>query len=173
MAQEHIARLFLKHQDLLRDYIRGLVRDAHAAEDLFQELGVQVLSHAQPPEQPEDFVRWCRGVARNLVLHHWRSAKRAKSVPCEALLNAVDHAFEEAHEEAAYWTECRALLAECLERLPAHSRTLLKDHYVEGRPLAALATDEGRSEAAVKMALLRIRQALKACVQARLKEAKV
>jgi len=167
MNLAYVARLFLKHQDLLRDYIRGLVRDPHAAEDLFQELGVQVLSHARPPEQPDDFVRWCRGVARNLVLHHWRSAKRDKRAPCEALRTAVDQAFEEAHEETAYWTECRALLAECLEHLPTHSRTLLKDHYISGRTLAALAADEGRSEASVKMALLRIRQVLKACVQTR------
>ena len=170
MAQEHIARNFLKHQDLLRDYIRGLVRDAHAAEDLFQELGVQVLSHGQPPEDPQEFVRWSRGVARNLVLHYWRSSRRSKVIACEALLDSVDQAYDEAHAEPDFWTARRTLLAECMEQLPEHSRGLLKGHYVEGRPLAELAADEGRTEAAVKMALLRIRQGLKKCVPARLHE---
>src|SRR6185503_6070181 len=76
MAQEHIARLFLKHQDLLRAYIRGLLRDPHAADDLFQEVGVRVLSHAHSPEDPGEFVPWCRGIARNMLLHHWRSERR-------------------------------------------------------------------------------------------------
>lgn len=172
MAREHIARLLLKHQDLLRDYIRGLVRDPHVAEDLFQEVGVRVLSDEGLPETPEEFVRWCRGVARNLLLHHWRSARRAKERHGQAMRDAVDRAFDEAHEEVEYWTERRTLLAECLKQLPEHARSMLKGHYVEGRPLAELAAEAGRSEAALKMALLRVRQALKACVQGRLKGAK-
>ncbi len=171
MAQELIIRLLLKHQDLLRDYIRGMVRDPHAAEDLFQEVGVRVLSDAGPPEAPEEFVRWCRGVARNVLLQHWRTSRRAPKLRSEAMLEAVDRAYDEAHVEVEYWKERRALLAVCLEGLPAHSRSLLKGHYVEGRPLAELASHEGSSEGAVKMSLLRIRQALKNCVRLRLKGA--
>lgn len=170
MAQEHIARLFLTHQDLLRDYLRGMVRDAHAAEDLFQELGVRVLTHAEPPDAPEAFVPWCRGIARNLLLQHWRSARRSKVIACEALVQAVDRAFDEAHDRAAEWAERRLVLGQCLEHLPPQSRALVAGHYVEGRSLADLAGSTGKSEAALKMTLLRIRQSLRTCVQSKLKD---
>lgn len=172
MAQEHIARLFLKHQDLVRAYIRGLVRDPHAADDLFQEVGVRVLSHERPPEDPAEFVPWCRGIAKNMLLHHWRSERRAKTVACDPMIQAVDLAFKEAHADVDQWAERRRMLNECLEKLPLNSRGLLQGHYVEGRPLADLAGADGRSEAAVKMQLMRLRQGLRTCVQARLKEAR-
>lgn len=170
MAQEHIARLFLKHQDLLRDYFRGMVRDAHAAEDLFQELGIRVLTHTEPPEDPDVFVPWCRGIARNLLLQHWRSERRSKVISCESLVQAVDRAFDEAHDRAAEWAERRLLLGQCLDRLPPHARELVAGHYVEGRSLADLAGSSGKSEAAIKMTLLRIRQGLRTCVQSKLKD---
>ena len=171
MAQEHLVRLFLQHQDLLRDYLRGLVRDPHAAEDLFQELGVKVLSHAQPPEEPAAFLAWSRGVARNLLLHHWRGERRGKTVPGDAMLRAAELAFDEAHAASGPWAERRALLGDCLRHLPQHARGLVERHYGEGRPLAELAAGDGRSEAAVKMHLLRIRQQLRDCIQSKMKEA--
>lgn len=172
MAQEHIARLFLKHQDLVRAYIRGLVRDPHAADDLFQEVGVRVLSHERPPEDPVEFVPWCRGIAKNMLLHHWRSERRSRTVVSDPMLQAVDLAFEEAHAEVDEWSDRRRMLNECLEKLPGHSRGLLEGHYVDGKPLAELAGADGRSEAALKMQLMRLRQGLRTCVQARLKEAR-
>jgi RNA polymerase sigma factor (sigma-70 family) len=133
---------------------------------------VRVLSHERSPEDPAEFVPWCRGIAKNMLLHHWRSERRAKTIVCDPMIQAVDLAFEEAHADVDQWAERRRMLNECLEKLPLNSRGLLQGHYVEGRPLADLAGADGRSEAAVKMQLMRLRQGLRTCVQARLKEAR-
>ena len=36
------------------------------------------------------FPAWCRGVARNLVLHYWRARQRSKEVPSDRYLELVE-----------------------------------------------------------------------------------
>ena len=56
-------------------------------------------------------------------------------------------------------------LTACLDRLDAKMYELIESRYA-GVPLRKLAVGFGRSVAAVKMQLLRIRLALKKCVEA-------
>ncbi len=52
--RERVTRLFLKHQPMLQEYIHGLLRDAHDAEDLFQEVGVEILHKAVVPPRSRE-----------------------------------------------------------------------------------------------------------------------
>jgi DNA-directed RNA polymerase specialized sigma24 family protein len=95
VERERATRLFLKHQQMLQEYIHGLVRHAHDAEDLFQEVGVEIMHKATVPADPEAFGAWSRGVARNMVLHYWRTQRRRQAASVH-MLNLVDQAYEEA-----------------------------------------------------------------------------
>lgn len=168
MTPEEVARQFLRHQQMVQDYIYSLVRDPHDSDDLFQEVGVRVLAKAVPPRNPEDFPSWCRGIARNLVLHHWRSKRRGTSLLKERFLRAVETAYQESENEADLLNLKRRALNECLKKLPEPSRDLLEMRYVRGAPSHVIAERIRQSAAGVRMTLMRIRQALDSCIQSRL-----
>ncbi len=77
MNSESLSQLFLQHRFMLMSYLRALVRDPNDAEDLFQEVGLRVMHSESVPTDPSQFAAWCRGVARNLVLHYWRNSAAA------------------------------------------------------------------------------------------------
>jgi DNA-directed RNA polymerase specialized sigma24 family protein len=61
----------------------------------------------------------------------------------------------------------RNALLECLKALPRQSAALLSQFYFEARGAAEIARESGRKESGVRMALLRIRQGLRKCIQQR------
>jgi RNA polymerase sigma-70 factor (ECF subfamily) len=161
------SRLFLRHQQMLMEYVRCLLRGAPETDDLFQEVGVLVLSNRQAPLGPT-FPAWCRGVARNLVLHHWRSKRRAKEVPSSRLIDILDLAYNEADAEADAWNARRGALRACLQAIDDRGRDLLLRRYREGETSEAAGARLGRSAVAVRKALMTIKRTLLGCIQRRL-----
>jgi RNA polymerase sigma-70 factor (ECF subfamily) len=168
---EQVLRRFLGQQDMLRDYILALVRNPDDAEDLFQEVAVQILGKSEGPREPERFPAWCRGVARNMVLLYWRRKRRFNAAVAATLIKAIDEAYEEADREKGAWDACRRALRQCIEKLPASSRKILEMRYATGMKSEEIARQLQRNAGAVRVSLLRLRQALGRCVEARLAEA--
>ena len=166
-SDENVSRLFLKHRHMLMDYVQGLVRSAEDAEDIFQEVGLRVLAKSEAPATEGEFAAWCRGIARNLVLHHWRTKSRAKVVASGRLLDIVDRAYSEADEQRELWAERRSALGECLKQLPERSRALLEHRYRLGRTSAELGSRLKRSAAAIRVTISRIRKKIQECVERR------
>src|SRR4051794_38234188 len=73
---ERIVREFQKQRQHLLCYIRALTCDADRAEDFIQEISVIVLRMANAGERPDNLPAWCRGIARNLLLHEQRDRRR-------------------------------------------------------------------------------------------------
>jgi DNA-directed RNA polymerase specialized sigma24 family protein len=65
--------------------------------------------------------------------------------------------------------ELRAL-RRCLHKVPPHGREILDAFYVHNRGASQIGAAIGRSGGAVRMMLLRIRQALNACIRRKLAE---
>ena len=59
-------------------------------------------------------------------------------------------------------------LRDCLETLAETQRTLVEAHYVAGRSCADIAREREQEDGTVRMAMLRIRQTLRVCVERRL-----
>lgn len=79
--------------------------------------------------------KWCRGVARNLILHCWRSQRAAWVVADSEFLKLVDLALQENQD---HWAERRQALMECINLLPEKSSQLLQMKYLEGLSFAAI-----------------------------------
>jgi len=167
MAKEETVRLFMKHQRMLREFILSLVPDSNDADDILQEVSVVVLAKSDPPQDFQKFPAWCRGVARNVLLHHWRT-KRKTLTPSPRFLEAVEMAYQEGDAREDEMNLRRRALEECLKRLPESSRSLLEMRYVRQVPSQEIARTLGRSATGVRMALVRVRQALGSCIQGRL-----
>jgi RNA polymerase sigma-70 factor (ECF subfamily) len=168
MAKEEVVRLFMKHQRMLREFILTLIPDPNDADDILQEVSVIVLAKSEPPRDLQKFPEWCRGVARNVMLHHWRRQKKTFSPPSARFLESVEIAYQEGDALEEEMSLRRKALHECLKTLPEASRALLELRYVQRAPSQEIARTQGSSPAGVRMTLMRIRQSLNSCIQGRL-----
>jgi RNA polymerase sigma-70 factor, ECF subfamily len=161
---------FLANRQQLMSFIYGLVRNPQIAEDIFQETWLKLANSTRQGTVIERPAQWCRKVAKNLVLQHWRQQANSKVVVDSSLLEFLDYvelAFDE--NPADRVAERQQALNSCLEALPEKSRRLLTLKYEECYSLERIAQAVEQSTAAVIKALLRLRQALAACVQKKLK----
>jgi RNA polymerase sigma-70 factor, ECF subfamily len=132
--------LYVRYADNVYGYVRSIVRDEHAAEDITQDLFAKLpsaLARYEPRRVP--FAAWILRVARNLALDHLR-AKRA--VPCADVRPveplADDFSFERSRA-----------LREALDALPRDQRQVLILRHVMGMTPREIARSIGRSEASV------------------------
>lgn len=162
-----LTRRFLTGRHQLLGFIHGLVRDLDVAEEILQEVWIRLADAVERGieiRQPEP---WCRGVAKNLILHHFRDKRTAKVTADSRFIELADQAFAEYADPADgdLWTVRREVLFRCIEQLPERSREILQMKYVQGMKVADIARRKGRTLDAVMKALSRIRQILGDCVE--------
>lgn len=160
---KELAARFMAQRHSLTAFIEGLVRDPAAAEDIFQEVWVRLAEAVEKGTPIDELPRWCRGVAKNLILHHWRDRRELAD---SRIVEAVETAFA---EREGTLEDRRTALARCMEQLPERSRELLSLKYDQGRSMAEIGRLLRRSLNGVMVSLTRIRHALSDCVEKRLR----
>lgn len=162
---------FLAARPSLMAYIASMVRDPAAAEDLYQEVWLQLADAVERDVPIDDPPRWFRGVARNRILMHWRKQRRSEnSVRADSrLLEAADRAFARHDATPDWWTDRRGALRECVSKLPGRSKRLVRLSYEESRTLDEIARAAGATYGSIATALTRIRQALLECMRRKLR----
>jgi RNA polymerase sigma-70 factor, ECF subfamily len=132
--------LYVRYADNLYGYVRSIVRDEHAAEDITQDLFAKLpsaLARYEPRSVP--FAAWILRVARNLALDHLR-AQRA--VPC-AEVRPVEPLADDVSFERS-----RAL-RDALDALPPDQRQVLILRHVAGMTPGEIARSLGKSEGSI------------------------
>jgi RNA polymerase sigma-70 factor, ECF subfamily len=162
---KELAARYMAQRHALTAFIEGLVRDPAAAEDIFQEVWIRLAEAAEKGVEIDDLPRWCRGVARNLILHYWRDRRGDREVT--RIVEFVETAFAE--NEGAVELDRRKALAGCIDRLPDHARDLLRMKYDQGRSIAEIGRILKRSLSGVMVSLTRLRHALSDCVDKQIK----
>lgn len=157
---------FMAERHALIGFIYSMVRDLAGAEDILQEVWIRLAEAAERGEVIAEPGKWCRGVAKNLILHYWREKRTAKVIADSELLDLVEQALNE-HPEAA--DDRRQALMECIDRLPEKSKQLLQMKYEQGLSFAFMADRLQRSIDSLKMALCRVRQVLLECAERKLR----
>lgn len=162
-----LTRQFLGQRHQLLAFINGLVRDWDAAEEILQEVWIRLAEAEQKGTTVQSVEKWCRGVARNLILHHLRQQRSPRVVTDTRIIELAERAFDEHDLAEAVWSTRRSWLYGCMESLPEKSRQLLQLRYVDGLRVAQMADRLKRSQDAILKALSRLRQALADCVERR------
>jgi len=165
---KELAARFMGQRHSLTAFIEGLVRDPAAAEDIFQEVWVRLAEAAEKGTPIDEFPRWCRGVAKNLILHYWRDRRSDREVPDSRLVDLVETAFVERDAAGDPWLARKSALARCMDKLPDHARDLLRMKYDQGRSIAEIGRALKRSLNGVMVSLSRLRHALSDCVRKQL-----
>jgi RNA polymerase sigma-70 factor (ECF subfamily) len=171
-ALKQVTTEFLASRQQLMAFIYGLVRDPQVAEDVYQEVWLKLANALEKETAIENQGKWCRKVAKNLIVQQWREQRDAKVVADSTLLEFIDYvelAFEESDSREDRWSERQHALNECVQALPEKSRHLLMLKYDERFSIRNIAAHLQQSSAAVVKALVRLRQALSVCVEKKLK----
>lgn len=162
---EQLSAEFLKQRYTLMAFVKGMLRDDAVAEDVFQEVWIQLTKACEKGSEIRDLAKWSRGVARNLILKHWRSQRNSKIVVDSEILDIVAVSFDEQDDKREYWDERRRALRKCTQKLPENSRELLELRYDQNNPIAKVAETLGKSAASIMMKLSRLRKALAQCAK--------
>lgn len=153
---------FLREEAAIRAYLVSATGDFDAAEDLLQKTAVALLEKWGRFDATQGFRPWALGFARVEALK-WRqqAARNRERLSAEVL----DLLAEETDRHADLLAHRRRLLAECVEALDAKRKGVLQMKYGQGLKISAIAETLNKSVAAVEMMLVRIRRALRDCVQ--------
>ena len=152
--------LFLTHLNLIRGFIRALVRDRHLADDVLQETFLTVSKKAADFEPGTNFPRWACAVARLKVLEAQRREKGNLLFLSEEAIEAL------AASEDIPDHDFRAdLLDGCIDSLPPAMKRSVELRYVGDHKPAEIARIIGWSAEAVYVALSRARSLLRDCIE--------
>jgi len=172
LNNQQITAWFLADRHRLMAFIYGLLREAQTSEDVFQEVWLKLHAELEKGAVIQNPPAWCRAVARNLILMHWRTKQNSKVRVDSTLvefLDCVEQAFGEDDAANGSDQDRRQALGDCLRALPEKSRQMLSLRYEQELPLKDVAAKAGHSCDAVIKALVRLRQALGVCVEKKLK----
>ena len=165
MTEELLVKTLLDARPRVVAGAFAVVRDAHLAEDVFQEVLLRALRMRGSFSDAGGVLAWARVTARNLGIDQVRRAGRFGEILSELALDALDARLEETGDARRRRAEAMRV---CVEKLPEESRTLLRMRYDEGRKGEELARLLRRSEAAIYKALSRLHVALRKCIDERL-----
>lgn len=149
----------------LRAYLAARVYHRDDADDLAQEVFLAALRSLPRFRAGDDFWAWLRGIARNKLLNHFRSAARrhdALNRFREEVLRAVEAELEE--EAAGDRSERIEALLRCIARLPDRMREVVRAG-LEGEKPARLAEALQTSVGAIYTLHYRASRLLRECVK--------
>lgn len=167
---EAFARLVALHQKAVRACVAVRATTPHDADDIAQE--VFLIAHRKLGEldASQPLGPWLRTVAIFLLRNHQRKIQRSPVSAVEHIAELADHALvEESNDDLD--VARMAAMQTCLGKLDAGARDLVRLRYEEDLPLADIGARLNRKHSALTMALHRLRQTLRDCVEAQLREA--
>jgi RNA polymerase sigma-70 factor (ECF subfamily) len=171
-SEEAFCRLVRLHQGRIRAFLSAYARNPDVADDLAQEVFLTAFQSLRTYKGDAPLGLWLLGIARHRALRYLRDEARRRAREggkLAAVLAALqaDQAEAEPDSPQAFDQEVRAL-QNCLESLPPESSQIVAEHYFRGRSLVMLARQMGRNESSLRVSLLRIRGALRRCVEGKL-----
>lgn len=143
-----------------------IVRDAQAAEDIFQNVALKSVTRGTSFEHEGALLSWATVSARREAID-WLRKRKPETLGLDAdVLDLLDHEWH-AKSKQPEGPRMEAL-RECLDAVPANSRRLLELRYNEGRSCREVADSIGAGLDAVYQRLSRLHRQLKQCVEERL-----
>jgi RNA polymerase sigma-70 factor, ECF subfamily len=132
--------LYVRFADDVCGYVRSIVRDSHAAEDITQNVFGKLMTAIHKYE-PRDvpFAAWILRVARNSALDHLRARRQ---IPF-----AEVRTDDEGHEQVGF--ERSQCLRDALGRLPCEQREVLVLRHLAGLSPGEIARRLGKTEGSI------------------------
>jgi RNA polymerase sigma-70 factor (ECF subfamily) len=169
---EAFTQLAQRHQGRVRAYLGQFQRDPIIVDDLAQEVFLAAFRSLHDFQTDRPFIPWIFGIARHRALTELRSEARRRSKEARHLASAVAawrvEYFEADVENPLESEQAVLALRKCIARLPNDSRRLVAQVYERSRGIAEVAREMGRNAGSMRVTLLRIRLALRRCIERRM-----
>jgi len=174
-SRDAFTQLVRMNQAKVRCYLGRFLRDADVVDDLAQETFIAAYRNLESCKDQTSVGLWLLGIARNLALKHLRDEQRRRSRESDSLEIAFSRWSEKRVESddpsRRRHDQIVEALRNCIGGLQKHSAAILRDAYFNGRTAAEIAGDTGKTEGAIWVTMLRIRQSLRDCIGARMARA--
>lgn len=155
-------KLLTLHQGDLRAYIVSLMPGSPDVGDVLQETNLVLWNKREEFEIGSNFIAWSFTIARFQVLQHRRRTKQDGRVEfSDKLIGLLAEMDPPSVSHEAYLQA----LDRCMEKLDPKQRSLITCRYTPGRSLQKLADADGVSAGSLRISLMRIRSALKRCIE--------
>jgi RNA polymerase sigma-70 factor (ECF subfamily) len=159
------------YQARVRTYIGRFIRDPNIVDDLAQNTFLSGFRKLESYRGDASLATWLLAIARNEALMYLREERvrrdREGSTLSSTLVRwARERAAADESSGASHDSELAAL-EECLEGLHEHSARLVREFYFEGRTAREISEGSGKKEVSVWVTIMRIRRALRECIEAR------
>ncbi|MEN6407401.1 MAG: sigma-70 family RNA polymerase sigma factor [Thermoguttaceae bacterium] len=155
---------FVACQDHLFGYIASLLPRRDDVNEVFQETNLKLLQNWDKYDPSRPFLPWAFTIALNEVRSFVRRGNRKGGMLSDEMLTAVS---EEQFRSARQIDESLNHLSECLGKLTAEKRALLRECYAGDQPIRAIAAGKHISADSLYKQLERLRRALLECMTTR------
>ncbi len=152
-------------QPSVLSFICAAIGRFHDAEDVLQEVAVDVAENFSQYDRNRPFVAWAIGIARFKIAAYYRDRGRQQCLLDESLLENLCEAHVTQHDHLG---EMRQALEDCLERLAPKARSLVQMRYQDDLRSPQLAERLGSTSGSVRVALTRIRNQPLDCIRGKL-----
>lgn len=150
-------------QPELRSFVSHLIPVIDAREDALQEVNLVLWRKRESFEPGTHFRNWAYTCARYVVMNRQKRAKRDKRlVFSDGMVELLADEFEECDPRMS---DRLPALRRCLEKVPDNDRRLLLERYAAHGAIERRAENSGRSAAALRAMLFRLRIALRKCIE--------
>ena len=165
MALDHdsCVRLLIRERVKLIGYVRAILGDAHAAEDVLQQVSVLVLKKSHEIQDADHFLAWMRRAARLEALNAARKSKRQPLTLEGHVAELLDPQWQRYDTVEA--SDLVETLRACVGKLTPNARQLVILRYHEGLTSSQIAERLTRKTTTVYQALCRAHQALAQCMR--------
>ena len=161
---QQFAQLVTRYQAALYRHAVSMVLDHDTAADMVQDTFIRAYTNLASCRDRLRFRAWLFQTLRNRCLDYLKEARR-RNVPLEdaaAIVDAADGPGALVERE-----RLRTEITDALARLPDAQREAFLMHYVEGVPYESMAELLDVSVSALKMRVMRAREALGNTLQSR------
>lgn len=160
-----LAKLWTSAMPAIEAFVGSAVRDPNDRDDVIQATSEYLARNFHQFEQGTSFTGWAVQVARYRVMELFRDRSRDKVVLTGDALEALAKVAPQVSHEL---TDRAEALDQCMKHLGDNQRKLLDLRYTRSLSPATIAERMGKSANTISAALLRIRKALRTCIEARL-----
>jgi len=158
--------LVREHAQMLLTYIRTMIDDPGTVDDIFQETMIVAWRRFEDYDPSRPLARWLRGIARKLILAHYRRSDRGPVYCDESVLQAIDQRMAAIDcRTGDTWGDKVAALEACLARLSESLRRSVDLFYRDNWKTEEIAAQMRTSREAIKKRLQRARDLLADCLR--------
>jgi RNA polymerase sigma-70 factor, ECF subfamily len=166
LSESDILQALMKWRSRIAAAAWVVVRNAHAAEDIFQNVALKAMTREVSFDAESPLLSWAFITARREGIDWLRRHRRETDCPNTEVLDLLDR---------EWMTQSRPVdgsridaLRDCLESAPEPARRLLRLRYFDGHSCEEVAAQMGIGLNAIYKRVSRLHQNLKECVEGKL-----